>query len=322
VTDVLYIAQLGSAEPWLADFREAAEGVFSIAVLDLDRPLTGQFEGIGVAVDQGGHATREMIDAGARAGVRLWQVLGTGLDHTEVDHILARAMMLANTPGQFSSIALAEHAPMFVLCLAKWLREAEANWRAGAMYAPMTDERESQVIGIVGLGASGRELAKRVRALGMRGRAVDVVPVAPDELEWLGVERFDGLDGLDALLAGSDYVSLHVPLTAATRHLIDERRLARMKPTAAIVNVARGAIVEEDALARAARRNDLRRRDRRLQSRAAAPRRSPPLGGQRDCHPAHRRCDARHLAPPRPRLRRERRARAAPRVAAVPRPRE
>jgi phosphoglycerate dehydrogenase-like enzyme len=253
VTDVLYIAQLGNVEPWLVDFREAADGVVSMAVLDPDRPLDEQFDGIGVVVDQGGHATREQIDAGARAGVRLWQVLGTGLDHTEVDHILSRGIALANTPGQFSSVALAEHALMFILCLAKQLRAATANCAAGVMYAPMTAELEDQVLGIVGLGASGRELATRARALGMRVRAVDVADVAPDELERLGVEHFDGLEGLDPLLAASDYVSVHVPLTAATRHLIDERRLALMKPTAAIVNVARGAILDEDALARALR---------------------------------------------------------------------
>lgn len=253
VTDVLYIAQLGNIEPWLGDFREAADGHVSVAVFDPERPLDEQFAGIRIVVDQGGHGTREMIDAGARAGVRLWQVLGTGLDHTEVDHILASGIPLANTPGQFSAVALAEHALMLMLILAKRLREAEANCRIGAMYMPVSDELAGQVLGIVGLGASGRELAIRAAALGMRVRAVDVAVVAGDELARLRVERFGGLDGLDDLLAHADYVSVHVPLTAATRHLIDERRLALMKPTAAIINVARGAIIDEDALVRALR---------------------------------------------------------------------
>jgi len=253
VTDVLYIAQLRNLEPWLTDFREAADGIVSFAMLDPQRPLDEQFAGVPVVVDQGGHGTLEMIDAGARAGVRLWQVLGTGLDHTEVDHILSRGIPLANTPGQFSSVALAEHALMLILCLAKRLREAEANCRIGAMYAPVTDELSGQALGIVGLGASGRELAQRAAALGMRIRAVDVAPVDEDELRRLRVERFTGIGGLDALLAESDFVSVHVPLTTATRHLIDERRLGLMKPTAVIVNVARGAIIDEDALVRALR---------------------------------------------------------------------
>ena len=143
---------------------------------------------------------------------------------------------------------------MFVLCLAKNLREAEANCRAGRMYQPLSDELEGELLGIVGLGASGRELAVRARALGMRIQAVDVAAVPPEQLAELGVERFADLDGLDELIASSDYVSLHVPLTSATRHLIDERRLSLMKPTAALVNVARGRIVDEDALARALER--------------------------------------------------------------------
>jgi len=253
VTDVLYIAQLAHLEPWLTDFREAADGRVDFEVFDPERPLDAQLAGVAVVVDQGGHGSREMIDAGARAGVRLWQVLGTGLDHTEVDHILARGIPLANTPGQFSAVALAEHALMLILCLAKRLREAEANCRVGAMYAPVTDELSGQVLGLVGLGASGRELALRAVAFGMRIRAVDAAPVGDDDLRRLGVERFAGVDGLDALLAESDFVSVHVPLTATTRHLIDGRRLALMKPTAAIVNVARGAVIDEDALVLALR---------------------------------------------------------------------
>ena len=253
MTDVLYIPFAGSIEPWLSDFREAADGIVSMTVLDFERALDEQFEQVTVVVDQGGHGTRAMIDAGARAGVKLWQVLGTGLDHTDVDYIVSRGIPLAHTPGQFSAIALAEHALLFILCMAKRLREAEANARNGLMYHPVSDELADKLLGIVGLGASGRELAVRARALGLRVHAVDVAPVPSEQLSELGVEHFDGIDGLDALLARSDYVSLHVPLTAATRHLIDERRLALMKPTAALVNVARGAIVDEDALARALR---------------------------------------------------------------------
>jgi len=250
VAEVLYIVQEGNAEPWLEDFLAAADGL-DVAVMDPNAPPGAQFAGTVVVVDQGGHATREQIDAGAEGGVRLWQVLGTGVDHTEVDYIHAKGIALANTPGQFSAIALAEHALMFILGLAKNLREAEANCLAGRMYQPLSDELEGQLLGIVGLGASGRELARRARALGMRIQAVDVAAVPPEQLTELGVEHFADLSGLDDLIASSDYVSLHVPLTSATRHMIDERRLALMKPTASLVNVARGRLVDEAALARA-----------------------------------------------------------------------
>ena len=125
------------------------------------------------------------------------------------------------------------------------------------MYHPISEELEGQVLGIVGLGASGRELATRAAPLGLRVRAVDVVP-PPEPPASYGVERFGGLDELDDLLAESDYVSLHVPLNASTRHLIDERRLALMKPTAALINVARGRLIDEDALVDALRDGRLR----------------------------------------------------------------
>jgi phosphoglycerate dehydrogenase-like enzyme len=253
--EVVYIVQLGNVEPWLADFGEAAEaGGLAFSVLDDESDLEQRFAGVSVVVDQGGHGTKAMIDAGAAAGVRLWQVLGTGLDHTEVDHIHARGIPLANTPGQFSAIALAEHALFFILSLAKRSREADRNAREGRMYMPVSDELADQVLGVVGLGASGGELVRRAGALGMRIQAVDVAAVPQERLDALGVERFAGLDGLDELLRTSDYVSLHMPLNADTHHIIDERRLALLKPTAYLLNVARGRLVDEEALADALRR--------------------------------------------------------------------
>ncbi len=259
MSQVLYVVQEGNVEPWLTEFLEVARShELGVTVHDHDAPLEPQFEGIRVVVDQGGHATPAMIDAGAAAGVTLWQVLGTGLDHTEVGHIHSRGIALANTPGQFSAVALAEHALLLILALAKRLPEAEANCREGLMYHPIGDELGDQTLGIIGLGASGGELARRAGALGMRLRAVDVVAPPGERLTELGVERFDDLGGLDDLLRESDYVSLHVPLTPDTHHLLDERRLGLLKPSAVLVNVARGRIVDEDALARALARGAFR----------------------------------------------------------------
>lgn len=252
MSQVLYVVQKGNVEPWLTDFLEVARAhELDVTVHDHDQALEPQFEGIEVVVDQGGHATPAMIDVGAAAGVGLWQVLGTGLDHTEVAHIHSRGIALANTPGQFSAVALAEHALLLILALAKRLPEAEANCRIGRMYHPIGDELGDQTLGIIGLGASGGELARRAGALGMRLRAVDVVAPPAERLRKLGIEQFAALDGLDDLLRESDYVSLHVPLTPDTHHLIDARRLALLKPSAVLINVARGRIVDEDAMARA-----------------------------------------------------------------------
>ena len=218
---------------------------------DANGALAGQFDRVDVVVDQGGHGTKEMIDAAASAGVRLWQVLGTGLDHTEVGRILASGMPLANTPGQFSATALAEHALLLMLCLARRLRTAERNVKAGDFFAPMVDELGGQTLGLVGLGASGRELARRARALDMTVIAVESETIDPAFAESFGVQWCGGAEELPKLLGEADIVSLHVPLTSTTRHMIDRERLAMMKPSAVVINVARGEIIDEMALVEA-----------------------------------------------------------------------
>lgn len=254
---ILFIQQRGNEEPWYGDFVEALDGRFELVTLEHEAALAPQFEGVRVVVDQGGWATREMIDAGAEAGVVLWQVIGMGLDHSEVDHILERGIRLANTPGQFSAVALAEHALFFILCFAKRLRELERNARAGVLWHPLTEELPGQTLGVVGLGASGRELARRATAMGMRVVAVDPVEIGDDVLAENGVEWCGGTDRLGELLQQSDYVSLHVPLNERTRHMLDRNKLALMKPTAVLVNVARGALVDEEALLDALRERRL-----------------------------------------------------------------
>jgi D-3-phosphoglycerate dehydrogenase len=251
--DLIYIPQLGNIEPWLSDFRLAADGRVEMSVYDHKRPAAGQFTSIRVVVDLGGHASRKMIEAGADAGVQLWQVLGTGLDHTEVAFTRSMGIPLANTPGQLSAVPLAEHALLLILCLIKKLHEAERNACAGLMYRPVSDELAGKVLCVVGLGASGRELARRADALGMRVLAVDVTPVTAEESLACGVSEFGSIGSLDSYLSQADFVSLHVPLVESTRHMIDTRRLELMKPSAALINVARGHLVDEEALVGALR---------------------------------------------------------------------
>lgn len=248
---VVYIEQPGNEEPWYTDFATALGDRFPHVVLDRNAPLAPQFEGVRVVVDQGGHGTRAMIDAGADAGVELWQVVTTGVDHTEVAYILEKGIRLANTPGLFSAVALAEHVLFLMLFVAKNFRASERNLQSGILYRPLNDELEGNMLGLVGLGASGRELAWRAASLGMRVIAVDGYPVPADELAAIGVERCDEPRKLDRLLHDSDYVSIHIPLTAATRHLINAEKLALMRPSAVLINVARGEIVDEAALAAA-----------------------------------------------------------------------
>ena len=254
----LFLPQKGDEEPWLSDVVEALADSAELVVLDATRELGPQFEGVRVVIDQGGHASRPMIDAGATAGVELWQVLGTGLDHTDIDYILGKGIGLANTPGPFSAVALAEHALFLMLALAKNFSAAARNLRTGRMYAPLASELAGRTLGLVGLGASARELGARARALEMRIIGVDVVEPPRDVTAALGIAWVGSPSDLPRLMRESDYVSIHVPLTRETFHMIDAGLLALLKPSAVLVNVSRGAIVDEDALVESLREGRIR----------------------------------------------------------------
>jgi phosphoglycerate dehydrogenase-like enzyme len=256
---VLFLGQPANLEPWFGDVVQAIGEAHQVALFGPHAPLAEQLRGVEVVVDQGGGVgTRETVDAAAQAGVKLWQVLGTGLDHVDVQYILDRNLPLANTPGPFSSIALAEHALFFMLCFAKQFLVSQVNVRRGVFYRPLNDELAGTTLGLVGLGASGRELAQRASAFDMRIVGLDVEQPPPEVLDSLRITYLGGPESLDMLLGQSDYVSIHVPLTRATRHMLDARALACMRPHSVLINVARGEIVDHSALVDALRRRTLR----------------------------------------------------------------
>jgi D-3-phosphoglycerate dehydrogenase len=245
---VLFIGFRDVVHPWYDDFLEAIGGKHSVELYDPKAPMAPQFRDVQVVVDQGGWGTHEMIDAAIASGVKLWQVIGTGLNHIDVKYLLEKGVPIANTPGIFSGIALAEHAIFLMLCLAKNLDKSRANLRSGVFYQPMNEELQGKTLGLVGFGGSARELAKRARALGMRILAVDAIEVPQAVQEEYQLSFFGGPEDLDILLRQSDYLSIHTPLTTKTHHLINRESLGLMKPTAVLINVARGEIVDEAAL--------------------------------------------------------------------------
>ena len=183
--------------PWGEDVMAAIGDRHRLRVYDSSQDLARQFEGVDVVIDQSGSAgTREMADLAA-GGCRLWQVLGTGVDAFDLDYWRSKGIPVANTPGPFSGVALAECAMMFILMLTRKYPVTQAYMQQGDFYEPVGLELVGLKLGIIGFGASGSELARRAR------------------------------------------------------HIIDERRLGLMKPSAFLVNVARGALVDEPALSRA-----------------------------------------------------------------------
>ena len=238
--------------PLYDEFCGGAPGHYEIELYDPALPAAPQFAGVDVVVEVGGAvSTPELRDLGGESDLLLWQILGTGLDDVDVEGFLRRGVRLANTPGQFSAIALAEHALFLMLLFAKRFPESQASVEQQLLCTPFTEELAGRTLGLVGFGASARELAKRASAFGMRILAYDIAPAPAEVQQELGVECSTDAGALEQIFRESDYVSLHVPLTSATRCLVDAAALELMKPTAVIVNVARGEVVDETALAEA-----------------------------------------------------------------------
>lgn len=231
---------------WFDEVRAAIGDEHDVRTFDHNAALPPQFADVDVVIDHGGWGTRDMADAGGH--LKLWQVLGTGLDHFDVDYWVKCGIPVANCPGTTSAAGLAEHALMLMLMLQRQYVSARARLDRGELYEPMGLELSGRKLGLVGFGASARELARRAHALGMAIRATDVAPISADDQRDYHLDGVVSTGDLDDLLAWSDVVSLHVPLTATTHHLIDAARLERIPRGALLVNVARGALVDEQAL--------------------------------------------------------------------------
>jgi D-3-phosphoglycerate dehydrogenase len=170
--------------------------------------------------------------------------LGIGLDNIDVAFATERKIMVTNVPD-YCLDEVAEHALALILALGRKIGWYHAATKSGSYElgsGPELRRIAGQTLGIVGLGNIGRALASRAAALGLRVLASGRTPRELPGIRWCT---------LDELLAESDYVSLHVPATPETRHLIGRAQLARMKPTAYLVNTARGALVDEQALSEA-----------------------------------------------------------------------
>ena len=175
--------------------------------------------------------------------------MGTGTDKIDVARATELGIVVANTP-YFCVEEQADHAMAMLLSLARKLTVTQNAMAEGhvlrARRAVSTNQRVSTTtLGLVGFGRSAVHLARRARGFGMRVLATRNNKRAPtDEADALGVTMTD----LDTILRESDYVSLHLPLTSATYHMIDDAALQKMKPTAYLINTSRGALVDEPAL--------------------------------------------------------------------------
>ncbi|HEU4921392.1 MAG TPA: phosphoglycerate dehydrogenase [Candidatus Limnocylindrales bacterium] len=183
------------------------------------------------------------------AGPRLVVIgrAGVGVDNVDLDAATRAGITVVNAPTG-NTIAAAEHTLALLYGVARRIAPADASLRRGEWKRTQFTglELRGRTLGIVGLGKIGQAIAARAIAMEMTVVAADPF-VTPEQAAHHGVEMV----GFDELLARSDVVSVHVPLSRATRHLISTQQLARMKPGAILLNVARGGVVDEAAVAAA-----------------------------------------------------------------------
>lgn len=210
-----------SAEEWNA-LLDGADGILSL--------LSEQYTG-------------DVLDA--HPSIRVLSNYGVGYDNIDVQAATVRGVAVCNTPGVLTS-ATAEVTWSLLMAAARRLPEGidlvkADKWGSWGPTMMLGQPIVGAIIGIVGYGRIGQEVAKMARGFGMRVLAWDR---SPQNKPQAGVEFVS----LDDLLSTSDFVSVHVPLTAETTHLINAAAFQKMKPSAILVNTARGGVVDQDAL--------------------------------------------------------------------------
>jgi D-3-phosphoglycerate dehydrogenase len=216
--------------------RAYGEAELADACREADVVLASHLETISAAV----------LEAAPR--LRLVIVPFIGTDKIDIPAASRRGILVANSPTAENFVAVAEATVGVILMLLKRIKHNEAKLRSGE-WAKREDRGDflfGKTVGLIGLGRIGTHVSRRLTGWDVRLIASDPY-VAADRAAKLGVTLVD----LSTLLAEADIVSLHCTLTDETRNLIGEKELRRMKPTALLINTARGEVVDEEAVARA-----------------------------------------------------------------------
>ena len=222
--------------------------------------------------------TRRVLEA--NPGLRVIARAGVGYDAVDLTAASAQGIAVTYAPGT-NHKAVAEQTFGLMLALGKELMTQNTALRSGRWLRRPSLPLRGRTLGIIGLGRIGKEVALRARAFAMPTLANDIQPdldfAAQLDIQMVSLER---------LLAESDFVSLHVPLTSLTRRLMNQRTLAQMKATAFLINTARGPVVCEADLVEALRRPDRRGRFGRVRK-GAAPGKSALAAPQCGVNAAH-----------------------------------
>jgi D-3-phosphoglycerate dehydrogenase len=209
------------------------------------REIIGAYDGL--AIRSATKVTRELLEAASN--LKVVGRAGIGVDNVDVTSATRRGVVVMNTPHG-NSVTTAEHAIAMMMALARQIPEASASTKAGKWEKNrfMGMELFGKTLGLIGCGNIGSIVADRAIGLKMKAIAYDPYLTEARALA-LGVEKVE----LPALLARADVVTLHTPLTDATRNILSAEAIASMKPGVRIINCARGGLIDERALAEAIR---------------------------------------------------------------------
>jgi D-3-phosphoglycerate dehydrogenase len=197
-------------------------------------PIIDSYVGVLAGDDQ---LNRNVLKAGSN--LRVISKWGVGVDAIDLVAAEELGITVLNTPGVFGE-ELADYAMGYLHLLARRQHEVDRMVKSGVWHKVKGRSLAGMTLGIVGMGSSGRALARRATAASMRVLGHDAYPVARDaDFEMVPLDR---------LLAESDVISLHLPLAPETIHLFDEATLGKVKPGAWLINTSRGALVDEPAL--------------------------------------------------------------------------
>ncbi len=207
------------------------------------KEIIGDYDAL--MIRSGTQVTEDVINAAER--LRIIGRAGVGVDNVDVPAATKRGVLVVNSPGG-NTIAAAEHTLALLFSLSRHIPQAHASMFAGGWDRKkfVGNELYKKKLGVVGLGKIGSHVAKVANALGMEVIAYDPF-VSADRAQQMQVI----LTSIEDLFAQADFVSLHLPRTQETENLVNAKLLATMKPTAKLVNCARGGIIAEDDLCEA-----------------------------------------------------------------------
>ena len=246
----LLITANGLQKPEMKPVRDQAERYFDEVIINpwgrrgTQAEIREIWDGADVIICGAEPFDRAFIEEAPKS-LKVLSHYGVGVDSIDLKAAREHGIAVCNTPGA-NADSVAEMAVMLMLSVARQAVNHDKHTRLGEWKRYPCFELKGKVLGIAGFGAIGRGVATRAKAFGMTVLTYD--PYLPDEAaKEAGVQKTT----FEELLSRSDIVTLHLPATEQTRHIIDENALRQMKKSAVLINTARGSLVDENALVKA-----------------------------------------------------------------------